>query len=238
VFFTEGNASYSCSGSAVDSAHGNLVLTAGHCVHGGGSRGSFVTDWIFFPGWTGPSDTPPLGAWTATDLFTTTLWSSAGGWDDDAGFAVVTGDIGRDTLEAELTIRSVTAPAISFGAAPVTGDVVTALGYPAAKKATGNVLSYCTGSVEVGLDGNGTIAMRCDMTAGSSGGPWFGPLQNTTGSTGTIRSLVSYSYPSMRGYLFGPILDAGEETAFVAASGAGDCGATAPVGYACADQAA
>lgn len=206
VFFTEHGVNYVCSGSVVQSTHENLVLSAGHCVHGG-SGGGFVTNWIFYPGWNnGPSS---LGAWTATQLYTTSGWASSSDFDDDAGFAVVTGSSSslEDTLGAQV-------PTISFNG-PSTTDTYSAFGYPASGKYKGQKLIYCEGKVKVALDGNQTLALPCNMTGGSSGGPW---LVNYTSGARVIESLTSYGYSSVRNTLFGPIFGAAEQNAYNAAS--------------------
>ena len=76
------------------------------------------------------------------------------------------------------------------------------------------------------------------MVGGSSGGPWFGAFANVPGNTGVIRSLVSYVYTNLKGYLFGPILGAAEHTAFQAASTTGRCASDQPAGFACVHRTA
>jgi V8-like Glu-specific endopeptidase len=208
VFFTLGGVDYVCSGSAVQSGHRNLVLSAGHCVHDG-DGGPFATNWVFYPGWNnGPSS---LGAWTATRLFTTATWANqADGFDDDAGFAVVGGS-GSSSLESVLGSAT---PTIRFDGASTT-DRYSAFGYPAAKKYRGNILTYCSGTVQVRIDGADTMALACNMTGGSSGGPW---LVNYADGSRVIESLNSYGYSSLASTMFGPIFGAGELAAYTAAS--------------------
>ncbi|MEX2133171.1 MAG: hypothetical protein WEB67_03430 [Acidimicrobiia bacterium] len=43
------------------------------------------------------------------------------------------------------------------------------------------------------------------MTGGSSGGPWFGPFDNATG-TGTQMSVNSYGYSGVKS-MFGPMFN-------------------------------
>ena len=217
LFFTENGGRYTCSGSAIANGSYNIVLTAGHCVHGGGAGQTFVTDWIFYPQYGANPSNPPFGGWTGTDLFTTSLWATdpqGDGFDDDAGFAVVTNGAGG-TLAGALGAL----PSITFGAqSPAT--VQTSFGYPASKKYnSGNVLTYCQGPTKLTYDSADTYGMSCDMTGGSSGGPWF---TGFNGSTGTITSLNSYGYSSLRNVMFGPVFGAGESTAHSAAS-TGDC---------------
>ncbi len=216
VFFTMGGTRYTCSASAVDSGPGSVVLTAGHCVHDV-SLG-WASNWIFYPAYNGAPNAA-LGSWTATSLFTTTGWASSEDFDDDAGFAVVS-DGTATTLEAKLAANGVASvPSISFSSTNTSTH--HAFGYPAAKKYSGSTLVYCAGPVRVGAyDGADTVSMTCDMTGGSSGGPWF---QSFSNGTGVIRSLTSYGYASLKNVLFGPVLNAPEQAAYNAATSSSGC---------------
>jgi hypothetical protein len=220
VFFQSGQWLYSCSGSAVQSQFGSLVVTAGHCVHEGNGGSFYTTNWIFYPGYSNGAD-PTLGAWTATDLFTTTTWATApNGFADDLGLATVigpsSGPSANKTLTQALAAVSATVPTIAFTPAPTNGTYYTAFGYPAGQKYKGGTLVYCQGPVTVGLDLESSLAVGCDMTGGSSGGPWF--REFTNGSSMVINSLNSYGYSSLKGYMFGPMFDGGEQAAYTAAN--------------------
>lgn len=209
VFFRIGSSRYVCSGSAVATATGkNVVLTAGHCLRDGGAAGAYVTDWIFYPGYTGSETAFPYGRWTATSLHTTSLWATTtNGYDDDAGFAVVTdGSAAGFTTTLGVSVLPSVAFSLDHNA------IFTSLGYPAAgRKYNGNVLTYCEGPVSPDRDANDTLAMSCDMTGGSSGGPWF---RNYLGGDRVITSLNSYGYQSLKNVMFGPIFGIGEQRAF------------------------
>jgi V8-like Glu-specific endopeptidase len=223
VFFRVNGLRYTCSGSAVASPAGvSIVSTAGHCVHDG-DGGPFVTDWVFYPRWNGAADAT-LGAWTASALVTTPLWAdSANGFDDDAGFARVSQGTSPTTLTEAIAAESGSVQAISF--AGVDSGEHWAIGYPASKKYKGNTLTYCRGGVRLDYDSHDTMAMPCDMTGGSSGGPWLSSYDPTTG-VGTQTSLNSYGYASLSNVMFGPIFDADEQAAYeAAASGACSDGA-------------
>lgn len=229
VFFTLGASRYTCSASAVDSPAGNLVLTAGHCVHDG-DGGAFATNWIFYPGWNG-APSPTLGEWTATDLFTTAGWATGStSFDDDAGFAVVVGAEGQGTLASVLEAGGGEVPGIAFESTPTT---YYAFGYPASKKYRGDTLTYCAGPVTPRYDGHETLALACDMTGGSSGGPWFQSFTNDTTTPNVINSLNSYGYITVRNTMFGPIFGTAENNTYTAASTLGDCAVPVGLGYHC-----
>ncbi len=221
VFFMSGGTRYVCSGSAVDSTDGDVVLTAGHCVHDGGSTGEYVTDWIFYPRYnSGPDQV--LGAWTAAagDLFATDDWTTrSNAFENDAAFAVVSNP-DYDSLEAAVAAQGYTAPGIEFSH-PADGTKIHSFGYPAARPYNGTKLIYCSGGVTTGYDGRQTLSIPCDMTGGSSGGPWFHSFSTAT-NTGTLNSVNSYGYRSIKNRMFGPILDGPEADAY------GDANAATP----------
>ena len=67
-------------------------------------------------------------------------------------------------------------------------------GYPAAGKYHGYDLIYCSDQIfNDPLNRNLTFGVDCDMTGGSSGGPWLGGFNATTGA-GTVDSVNSYGY--------------------------------------------
>jgi len=234
VFFTMSGVNYVCSGSVVDTAIGTVVLTAGHCVKDG--NGVWATNFSFRPAYNNGNSA--LGSWTATDLFTTNLWGgTTNGFDDDAGFAVVTQGAGT-SLEAAIETagnNDITIPTIRF-ATNSQGTQYSSFGYPAAGKYHGQTLTYCAGPLTRELDGQaGTQSIACDMTGGSSGGPWYESFTGK-GDTAVVSSLNSYGYSSLNGYMFGPIFGSGEQAAFNGAS-TGDCPSTAPTAYRCVDYA-
>ena len=225
VFFTLGGVAYVCSGSAVDSAHGSLVLTAGHCLHDG-DQGDFATNWIFYPRWNAGKPDQSLGTWTATELFTTSNWAgdwptSGAGFNDDAGFAVVTNGT-TTTLESVLFAAGAKIPVADFGGHLPT-SVYSAFGYPAARPYAGQTLTYCQGTTRLDRDALNTMALGCNMTGGSSGGPWF--VDYGKGQR-VIESVNSYGYSSMKATMFGPIFGPPEEAAYNAANAAGCSAAT------------
>ena len=217
VFFNIGTSRYVCSGSSVSSSSESLVLTAGHCAHGGGPTGKYVTNWIFYPRYKSGPD-PTLGTWTATDLVATDGWvSRANAYEDDAAFAKVTNGT-TTTLQDFLASHGGTTPGIDF-AAPTKGSRVHSFGYPASGKYNGTSLIYCSGLVTLGYDGQPTQSIPCDMTGGSSGGPWFQGFNATAGGGGVLNSVNSYGYQSIKNRMFGPIFDTlQEKKAFDAAN--------------------
>jgi hypothetical protein len=202
----------------------SVVLTAGHCVTEN-TANTFATNWMFIPEF----DTTPTytcgsatkGCWVADALYASTAFATAGGFNDQAvqndwGFArVTTGTKNGGQLDG--TVGSF---GISYSG-PSTNETVSAFGYPAAGKYHGNDLTYCRGPLgQDALTGNTTWALGCDMTGGSSGGPWVTTTNYTTYADATLRSLNSYGYSGVRN-MYGPKFNSRTQAVFGAAATGG-----------------
>ena len=145
----------------------NLVLTAGHCVWD--DADGFATNWMFWPGY--DNGNKPYGTWTASALFTTSGWHAAGNRDfpNDAGLAVVADGIGRHALRcARVSCRRWAARR----------TLPSRRSRPSAtrrrRSTTAGPSPTARGRCDLGYyDGEDTVSMACDMTGGSSGGPWY-----------------------------------------------------------------
>jgi hypothetical protein len=190
VFFTLGGANFVCSGNSVVSTNKSTVSTAGHCVNEG--PGAFATNFVFVPQY--KDGAAPLGKWPAKALFAPKQWSGDGNMQYDTGFAVVSQLNGQNLADVA------GASGVAFNQAR--GLNYKSYGYPAAAPFTGQTLVSCTGK-----SGNDVInpqfdtqGIPCDMTGGSSGGPWF------MGSDATAfqNSINSYGYGTRSTTMFGP----------------------------------
>jgi hypothetical protein len=199
VFFTLGGTNYVCSGSATSSSNRDVVSTAGHCVNEG--PGAFATNWAFVPAYN--NNVRPYGTWTARSLVTTSAWANQGDINYDGGFAVM------NTLNGAHLTDVVGGQGIAFNLAR--GLSYTSYGYPAAQPFDGQTLKSCAGTAQSDIYG-GTQSQRipCNMTGGSSGGPWFtGGLQN---------SLNSFGYNGVKNQMFGPYFGSAIQTAYNSAA--------------------
>ena len=210
VLFTMGGSNWVCSASAVSDSRSthSLVLTAGHCAYDEVAR-AFATNWTYVPSFdTAPTFTcaqSTYGCWTATPasgggLVVHNGYATAGGFNTQAtihDFAIaIVAQGGKTSTQLDaLGTYGIAFPAIS------TGQSVHAFGYPAAGKYHGNDLTYCTGpTFNDNFNGNRTWGINCDMTGGSSGGPWLAGFTNTAG---TATSLNSYGYGGISN-MYGP----------------------------------
>ena len=98
------------------------------------------------------------------------------------------------------------------------GDTLSAFGYPAAGRYKGKDLTYCRGPI--GQDpqtSNTTWSMACNMTGGSSGGPWVESTDTTTFANSTLSSLNSYGYSGGKA-MYGPKFNGNTQAVFNAAN--------------------
>jgi V8-like Glu-specific endopeptidase len=213
VLFEMGGSHYVCSASAVNdtrSGH-SLVLTAAHCAYDEAADGlmtGFATNWMYVPDFdafpTFTCENTKYGCWTATGLVVHSGYATAGGFNTQAtvhDFAIaIMGPGGKDgTTQLDASPRG--SYPISFAAMSV-GTSVHAFGYPAAGKYKGRDLTYCAGpTFEDSYNGNATWGIACNMTGGSSGGPWLSEFTQAGG--GTLRSLNSYGYSGLSN-MYGP----------------------------------
>jgi len=197
VFFTLGGANYVCSGNAVSSKNGSTVTTAGHCVNEG--PGAYATNFVFVPAY--ENGAAPYGKWTAKALYAPKEWVANGDMTYDTGFAVM------NPLNGKTLTSVVGGSGVAFNQAR--GLTYTSYGYPAASPFNGETLWSCTGTATDDPNNPqfGSQGIPCDMTGGSSGGPWFIGI----GSDGIQNSINSYGYngnPVMYGPYWGSVIQA------------------------------
>ncbi|GAB2733603.1 trypsin-like serine peptidase [Arthrobacter bambusae] len=190
VFFTLGGVNYVCSGNSVTSANQSTVSTAGHCLNEG--PGAFASNFTFVPAYL--NGAAPYGKWTAKALYTTSQWSSSGAMQYDTGFAVM------NTLNGQKLSDVVGASGVQFNAAR--GLAYKSFGYPAAPPFNGESLKSCSGTAanDPYNPQYNTQGIPCNMTGGSSGGPWF----IGTSANGYQNSVNSYGYGSNSTKMYGP----------------------------------
>ncbi|GAA1487347.1 trypsin-like serine peptidase [Brachybacterium sacelli] len=191
VFFTVEGVDYVCSGNAVASSNGSTVSTAGHCVH---EAGTWADNWVFAPGYAQGST--PYGLWGASDLYATDQWVATEDMNYDVAFAIVEPESGAATLT-----EAVGGSGIEFNTER--GALYTSYGYPAGAPFDGESLEQCQGQgVDDTIGGTDDQGIDCDMTGGSSGGPWFAG----DGPSGMQVSVNSFGYSSQPNVMYGPYL--------------------------------
>ncbi|AXG82588.1 peptidase [Streptomyces paludis] len=168
LFFVNANGADTwCTATAVKSANRSAVMTAAHCVRRGSSPGNTNILMVFAPGYS--KGRTPHGTFAVRSAATPRAWQTAS-----------TNDIAALVVAADKKNRKLTdvvgGQKIAFNRA--VGGTVSALGYSATRPQRGEVLLRCVGKAK---KEQGMQAIPCDLTGGSSGGPWFADFDTATG---------------------------------------------------------
>ncbi|MFD7553110.1 trypsin-like serine peptidase [Streptomyces sp. NPDC059835] len=190
VFFTMGDRTASCSGDSITSANGSTVITAGHCVK---YQGAWHTNWVFVPAYN--NGNAPYGQWSATKTFATDQWAASEDMNMDVGLAVVAPQNGQTLSQV------VGAQGILFNGGY--NKKMYSFGFPAAAPYDGTKLVYCSGNSGKDFLLTKDHSLSCNMTGGSSGGPWFQDFNEATG-LGTQVSVNSFGYNFLPNRMYGP----------------------------------
>ncbi|NUO10411.1 MAG: trypsin-like serine protease [Candidatus Brocadia sp.] len=199
VFFTEAGANYVCSGSSIG---GRAVLTAGHCVCNGNKV--WHTNWTFVPAYR--DNSRPYGTWAAESLTTFADYLNYKKPCRDVGFAVTKYNSSGQKLSSVVGSLGF---AWNFNVAQVHWN---SFGYPAESPFNGRKLVECQASHAVSDSPGGctpaTIGIGCDMTGGSSGGPWIKNFNSSvSGMYNYANGLNSYGYSTQPGAMYSPYFD-------------------------------
>jgi hypothetical protein len=163
ALFLNASAQHFCTASVVDSSHGDVLVTAAHCVWGTGAG------MVFAPGY--HDGVSPYGRWRVTGVHLAPGWLHGRDPHDDFAFLTVAPQRIHGRMEG---IEQVTG-AYQLGGVPRSGSPITVTGYPAGSDDrpiscrtkvffTGDFPSFdCRGYVD-----------------GTSGSPW---LVHTAGAT-------------------------------------------------------
>jgi V8-like Glu-specific endopeptidase len=84
LFFNDVKGDHYCTAGVVDSPHGDMLVTAAHCLY---AQGAYVKDIVFVPAFRG--GTTPYGVWTVSSMLVDDRWMKSSDPDMDVGFATV-----------------------------------------------------------------------------------------------------------------------------------------------------
>jgi hypothetical protein len=185
-FFTQYGVDYVCSASSI----GNYaVWTAGHCVHAGdGSSFGWSYDVVFVPAY--KNGTAPRGVWTSPTVWTNTNWYSFGDFRYDMGGAILY------TNGAGQKISQVVGN-LGFRYGQSVNQHWIDLGWPQASPFNGLLMHICAASYAYSDASMGTpypTGIGCDLTGGSSGGPWIMKFSPNAGPTNYLNGHNDYRY--------------------------------------------
>jgi hypothetical protein len=209
---------YVCSGTAVaDSAdETSTILTAAHCVYDDVNK-AFARNVLFIPNQAGGGsatdrncDNDPLGCWAPSHGVVHENWSTSEFPDNipsDFAYYVVPASGAHDGagVDGSLESEAGTLP-VQFAPAATSGDITNALGYSYSDDPN---FMYCAEGLTIEGDYSDYWLPSCDLSGGSSGGPWIQP----TSGDGPIVSVNSWGYTSQPG-MGGPPLTGTAECVF------------------------
>ncbi len=195
LFFTSAaGQDHVCSGTAVQSANQSVVDTAGHCLY---YQGGWNQNVIFCPLY--ESGASPFGCWAARDLEVPSDWINAPPNDlhHDFGMAVV-------APNSQGALTDVVGGAGWAYNQPV-DQPFYAYGYPAVPPYNGQTRIACENvSGTTWQHGGGSVvSIPCDMTGGSSGGPWFIQINGTW----YLNGHNDFTYGLRPGNMYSPYYD-------------------------------
>jgi V8-like Glu-specific endopeptidase len=165
IFFSDSSGlDYVCSGTAVISANGSVVDTAGHCLYW---HNSWSQNVIFCPLY--DHGNTPFGCWAARALEVPSDWIDDQPYDlhHDFGMAIVAPNSAGKLTDV--------VGGVGWAYNQASTQTFYAYGYPAARPFDGQSRQSCGPATgKSWKHGGGTVvSIPCDMTGGSSGGPWF-----------------------------------------------------------------
>lgn len=152
VFLGDGSF-HTCSGAVLDSAGGDLILTAAHCL-ADGVNATFVAGFN--------KDAAPENVWHLDATYLDPRWVQ--NQDPMADFAIA-----RVSRESGGTIQAQVGGGLTLGSAPKRGTVVTVTGYP---MGDGGGPIACRAPTATATQGFPSLLCK-GLVAGFSGAPWI-----------------------------------------------------------------
>jgi V8-like Glu-specific endopeptidase len=162
-----------CTASVINSPHGDLVITAAHCVtHTSGTV-------VFVPGFN--NGTTPYGVWTVTKVYLDNAWKSSQNPDDD--FAILRVSQRGSTVP----IEDVTGAEKLITGQPYNHQLIQVIGYPDSS----NQPITCENRLKEPMTDQ--LEFDCGAyTDGTSGGPFLAEVDSATGQGAVIGVIGGY----------------------------------------------
>jgi V8-like Glu-specific endopeptidase len=161
-----------CTASVVSSPHGDLVITAAHCVSAGTANLAFV------PGYRGGA--APYGIWTVTKIYADKAWTSSADPNDDVAFLQV-GQPGSIVPVEDVT------GAEQLQTGRPARQLVEVIGYPS----TTDMPIACRNWTREPMSDQ--LEFDCGgYTNGTSGGPFLADVNPLTGQGAVIGVIGGY----------------------------------------------
>ncbi|NNL88386.1 MAG: Ig-like domain-containing protein, partial [Marinicaulis sp.] len=221
ILFAMGGSTFVCSGTAAtDGTSGrSVIVTAAHCVYDDVAK-AFATNVLFIPnqaettgsGTDSNCNNDPLGCWAPAFGVVEENWANRTfpnniPWDyayyvvNDNGSHSGNGSGGAlDAAAGALTIDFLPPNVNDNDPGEGSLDWTHALGYSYSEDPS---FRYCAEDMTI-EGGDSWWLPSCQMSGGSSGGPWVQPMNENTGS-GPLMSVNSWGYTNSDG-MGGPML--------------------------------
>ena len=173
LFEHDASGGHYCTASVVASPGENLLITAAHCINGGGGAG-YKGDIVFIPDYRDGSE--PYGVWTPQRLLVAPRWADSADPDFDVGFVVL------EPRDGENIQQVLGANQLGFNAGY--RNLVRVTGYPSSDGAPITCVNWTSQQ--------STTQLRFDCGGyadGTSGSPWvtrFDPRSRTGTIVGVI----------------------------------------------------
>ena len=172
-----------CSASAVNTPSTRVLITAGHCVHGG-AGGTWQSNLVFVPRYNAfNADRDPVGRFQAYRLRSFNEWINNSNLNRDVGW--VTTYSGGDW--GATVVNTVGGHGLAYNGG--TEFDVSIFGYPS-NFDSGNKMWACWGVAVDSSASDNRSKIGCNFGGGSSGGPWLWNYDNGNG-LGYVRSVMS-----------------------------------------------
>lgn len=209
LFFRQGINDYRCSAVSIGD---NAIWTAGHCIHAGDGSGNegYSTNIEFIPAY--KNGNAPFGVWQASATYTTPQWVNGScpfgcklNYDMGGAILLSNGD-GKKLSEV--------VGSLGFAYNQSETQHWFNIGYPSLSPFDGKFQHICAASFAYRdsiLSAPEPVGIGCDMTPGSSGGPWILNFSSESGSTNYINGNNSYRY-SRSEEMFSPYFGSAAKT--------------------------
>jgi V8-like Glu-specific endopeptidase len=171
---------YVCSAGTVNSGSKLLVMSAGHCVHGG-RGGQWMQNWVFVPLYNYGAE--PYGRWSAKYFTAFNAWINDSNLDRDIAYITMWPN---GSNQRPVDVLGGNGLSINYSY----NQAVTILAYPAAPPYDGGWQQYCQGTTyRPGSEYK--IALNCGFTGGSSGSVWLRLYNDAYGYVNGIMSTLN-----------------------------------------------
>jgi V8-like Glu-specific endopeptidase len=207
LFFDNGKKLGYCSAVVLVSQNNNFVLTAGHCVF---DKGKFLNNMIFIPAYNGNAKNfQPYGRWVACGLDTTKAWYNTADKSRDIGVV-------RVCNNERIPVLARTVGALGYTTKIPRQQSWHVLGYPSVPsndgtKFDGTKMTFCDAAY---ADDRQTylppfpVGIGCNMTTGSSGGPWIINYKTDTfGNVNLVNGINSFKAGEKPNSMYSPYFD-------------------------------